>query len=114
MNHIKLWVEALESGEYTQATEQLRVDDNFCCLGVACDLYRKKTHRGRWDGMTFVLRGARYVRSLIPLEPEPTYVRRWLGIDISAESRYARMNDRGVAFKEIAKQIREDYKEALA
>lgn len=34
------WAAKLESGEYAQGTGELRVSDtNFCCLGVACDLY---------------------------------------------------------------------------
>ncbi len=33
------WVAMLRSGEYTQGTSLLRTeDDNFCCLGVACDM----------------------------------------------------------------------------
>ena len=36
--HRRLWVEALRSGEYTQAKESLRNPDGFCCLGVACDI----------------------------------------------------------------------------
>ena len=35
----KTWVDALRSGEYTQAHRTLRVEDRHCCLGVACDLY---------------------------------------------------------------------------
>lgn len=34
----KEWVKALRSGEYTQGREWLRRSDNFCCLGVLCDL----------------------------------------------------------------------------
>lgn len=36
------WVKALRSGKYTQGQEKLRdKDDNFCCLGVLCDLHAK-------------------------------------------------------------------------
>lgn len=34
----KEWVKALRSGEYTQGRSCLRRADNFCCLGVLCDL----------------------------------------------------------------------------
>ena len=36
-------VEALRSGKYVQARESLRSVDGerYCCLGVACDLYRE-------------------------------------------------------------------------
>ena len=36
-----LWVKALRSGEYKQTRGQLRNEDRYCCLGVACDLYSK-------------------------------------------------------------------------
>ena len=39
----KLWVAELRSGKWKQATGQLRDGDNFCCLGVACELYRMRT-----------------------------------------------------------------------
>lgn len=32
------WVAALRSGRYTQGQGALRSEDNFCCLGVLCDL----------------------------------------------------------------------------
>lgn len=46
---IKMWTEALRSGDYSQARNALRVDGpddenetaGFCCLGVACDLALK-------------------------------------------------------------------------
>lgn len=51
----KLWVEALQSGEYKQTTSTLRRtgprggNESFCCLGVACEVYRKAEGVGRWD-----------------------------------------------------------------
>lgn len=44
----KLWVKALRSGEYEQTRSWLRDDDGFCCLGVACDVYRQVTGNGEW------------------------------------------------------------------
>lgn len=36
----KLWVDALRSGKYKQGRHALRSSaDNFCCLGVLCDIY---------------------------------------------------------------------------
>jgi len=32
------WIEALESGMYTQAKFNLRRREGFCCLGVACEV----------------------------------------------------------------------------
>lgn len=37
----KKWIAALTSGEYRQGTLKLRNGDNYCCLGVLCDLHRK-------------------------------------------------------------------------
>jgi hypothetical protein len=34
-----MWVNALRSGEYNQTKERLRKGENFCCLGVLCDLH---------------------------------------------------------------------------
>ena len=34
----KIWVAALRSGKYKQGTSYLRKGDEFCCLGVLCDL----------------------------------------------------------------------------
>ena len=37
--HRKLWIEALRSGEYEQGYGVLRdINDNYCCLGVACEV----------------------------------------------------------------------------
>jgi hypothetical protein len=35
----KLWVDALNSGEYEQGKKKLRNKDKFCCLGVLCNLH---------------------------------------------------------------------------
>ena len=37
-----LWIEALESGEYKQGRGFLRKGDEFCCLGVLCDIAVKE------------------------------------------------------------------------
>jgi hypothetical protein len=44
----KEWVAALRSGAYQQTAGRLRRGDNFCCLGVACDLFMEKTGAGSW------------------------------------------------------------------
>lgn len=51
----KEWAKDLRSGEYTQITGQLREKDNGrCCLGVACDTYKRLTGKGDWKQNTFV------------------------------------------------------------
>lgn len=34
----QLWLDALESGEYTQTKGKLHTDAGYCCLGVLCDV----------------------------------------------------------------------------
>ncbi len=44
------WLTSLRSGEYQQGRTKLRdINNNYCCLGVLCDLYRKETNNGEWD-----------------------------------------------------------------
>ncbi len=59
----KLWVEALPT--YKQGHQYLHQDDEFCCLGVLCDLHAKETGNewqntepdgGQWyQGLCFTL-----------------------------------------------------------
>ena len=78
-----LWVKALRSGEYKQTTGQLRKDDGYCCLGVACDLYGKHVlKRNRWKlykrnklSYTFLGRGGTL----------PPQVQEWLGLERSSD-----------------------------
>lgn len=41
------WVDALRSGKYEQGKHRLRTGDMFCCLGVACDVFKKEL-KLRW------------------------------------------------------------------
>jgi hypothetical protein len=38
----KRWVEALRSGKYKQGKHSLARGENFCCLGVLCELATKE------------------------------------------------------------------------
>jgi hypothetical protein len=43
------WIEALKSGEYKKGDGTLKTSDNeYCCLGVLCDVFHKETGRGEW------------------------------------------------------------------
>lgn len=45
----QMWLDALRSGEYKQGRGELRTaDDEFCCLGVLCDIHSKVTHDIEW------------------------------------------------------------------
>ena len=73
-----LWVKALRSGEYKQARGQLRKEDTYCCLGVACDLYGKHVLKeDRWKpfkdsplSYTFLGQGGALPRQVV----------KWLGL----------------------------------
>ena len=51
--HRKELVAALRSGKYRQGMNQLKKDDKFCCLGVACDI----SGLGDWEGDTYYTEG---------------------------------------------------------
>lgn len=63
----KEWAKDLRSGEYQQITGQLREGDNGrCCLGVACDTYKRLTGKGEWDDNTFVASEDSYCSAELP------------------------------------------------
>lgn len=43
------WIEALRSGQFMQTRCQLTDGVGYCCLGVACEVYRRETGRGTWQ-----------------------------------------------------------------
>lgn len=106
---------ALTSGEYGQAKLTLRAADDYCCLGVLCDLYRKEVDpTAEWYGSVFLGEA-----NVLPRE-----VQEWAGMrsDIGIFDRidggtgYATeclsvLNDNGMSFNEIAGVIQEHYEE---
>jgi hypothetical protein len=58
---IKMWVDALRSGQYSQTHRTLRDEKGYCCLGVLCDLYRQSPEgqslSARWEETFFVTEG---------------------------------------------------------
>src|SRR5688572_668760 len=75
---IRKWVEALRSGEFQQGKDSLRPKpDAFCCLGVACEVFRRETGKGEWaaihSDMTFVASDASSSADLLP-----TAVAEWM------------------------------------
>src|ERR1017187_2184913 len=106
----ELWLSALRSGEYKQATDSLKHDENYCCLGVLCDLYAKemKDDRIRFNGDVFITPSGKEETTL------PFEVMQWSGIPDSNgrtpfkdSSPYslADINDKGISFSEIADVI---------
>ena len=54
---IKEWIKDLRSGQYKQSTGVLKKEEGYCCLGVACETYKKLTGRGVWENGDFVIYG---------------------------------------------------------
>jgi hypothetical protein len=113
------WVEALRSGEYTQAQNVLRKPNTneMCCLGVLCDLYTKENaDGGQWantiekvpankgpdvTGQPFVNQDQESYAVMPPGE-----VKNWSGLGLnrydSFWGRLAEQNDAGATFNQIA------------
>lgn len=77
------WCNALRSGEYKQATGELRVKDSFCCLGVLCDLYEKEhPNKLQWDEVDHLFR---FINNFNAPSSESTHlppnVRDWAGLN---------------------------------
>lgn len=133
-----LWLRALRSEEYKQGREQLRAPgDKFCCLGVACEEFRKDTGRGEWqeeDGQyrgdyTFVINAENDDKSWSSL---PVSVVEWFGLPVPSNTPdltladavalsdlrvigkdgrpvpLSNLNDEGMSFAEIADLIERD------
>lgn len=48
-------IAAMRSGEFRQCRDDLRDGNAFCAVGLICEVYRRETGRGEWDGHCFVL-----------------------------------------------------------
>lgn len=109
------WISALRSGEYKQGTGRLKREDEYCCLGVLCDLYIKE-HKNEvsWEekrltGYYFRGQQAEYGFHL------PPEVITWAGItsdnpNVHYEckcSPLTKLNDRQVNFNTISELIEE-------
>ena len=101
----KAWLDELRSGKYEQGTMELRSGNAYCCLGVACELYRLSYGKGKWkenDSGSFLFSiGGERTGGLLPVR-----VKDALGLtDINGHfdgGNLARINDRGATFEEIA------------
>ena len=103
----RLWVEALRSGEYEQGRKVLCMKNEFCCLGVACDLFVKSRPnvirvKVDDDGITTYGHSRFYM---------PKSVQEWLGLNSDTGKFFpgdagtvylSNLNDGGITFAEIA------------
>lgn len=127
--HVQLWIDALESDEYRQTTGKLRdlgfddaqdarvLSNEYCCLGVACEVWRKETGIGSWkidkeneEDAYFVAPSDQKTGAL------PWEVRQWLGLDSDdgtymtgsgSTSLVAHNDSDGWDFKQIAQLLKD-------
>lgn len=114
----KRWIKALRSGKYKQGKGRLRNEkDEFCCLGVFCDITKDETG-GKWGKKGyFGKQGTRGDDCGLP-----PFVTRFLGMDLNgytfpkyytAKGRKERsligLNDSGASFKQIANIIDKNF-----
>jgi len=106
-NNARKWVTALP--DFPQGKEGvLRSKDGFCCLGVACEIYRRETGQGEWlraphRDKDYIFRISESTQSAIL----PLVVQEWLGLSRSLGENWggvslATMNDSGESFQSIA------------
>lgn len=107
------WVEALRSGVYKQGKNYLHEGDTYCCLGVACELYRLHESGPDWadENADDDLEETSYMGEA---EILPLRVMDWLGLGdecgchvvskVQGRS-LSGLNDQGNTFEEIADVI---------
>lgn len=114
-DNTRKWIADLKSGDFQQTTGRLRLGGRFCCLGVACERYRRETGNGGWtEGGHFVVGDEEVDLGL------PAIVANWLGVSPPPPGMFGRSsgdevdydggtltaeNDSGRTFKEIAELI---------
>lgn len=107
----KKWLKALRSRKYKQGKNLLRKDDEYCCLGVLCDLHSQE-HRNVWKPGTkqHPENCYTYIEGWAML---PEVVRLWSGLNESVpiveyqekETNLGELNDGGISFEEISQII---------
>ena len=100
----KIWVKALRSGKYKQTTHILRNTFGFCCLGVACDLFKEKHQK--WEKSNFIYNFKNEKNHSYNQNYIPRSLARKIGIDNSNQECLSRLNDiNRFSFKKIADYI---------
>lgn len=96
----KKWVEALRSGLYKQGTGRLRCNDNYCCLGVLCDI----TDKSKWRMTEYnFYYGSQFCHSAYPSETKK------FGLSKSEVEHLIYLNDaENRDFNQIANYIEEN------
>ncbi len=104
-----LWIAALRSGEYKQGVNYLRdTDNNFCCLGVLCNLHAQAHPEIAAQQTTHT-----HYMGVNGIPPDEVF--KWAGMGVEQAHRtvlingvkdsLANHNDDGATFAEIADAI---------
>lgn len=106
------WVAALRSGEYKQGQGKLRPStEEYCCLGVLCDIYSKETKTGLWNRDEF------FVNDSSATDLPPKDVDKWAYINLEEDKTFLyetskgylpELNDDGLSFTDIADLIEQE------
>lgn len=74
----KQWATALRSGNYKQGEYQLKRKDEYCCLGVLCDIYQKEHGQDAcWNGNAFATIGEKTDKlTVLPID-----IMKWSGLE---------------------------------
>lgn len=100
------WVEALESGKYPQGKSKLRtIDNEFCCLGVACDLFGPKPEVVQTTIGNIYAYDGQYNYLPASLQ-EKLKFHTQDGKNIATNTHLTYLNDDGKTFVEIAQMVR--------
>lgn len=101
------WLTALRSGDYRQGQGYLRQGDQYCCLGVLCDLYGKAVGPEWEELLEDYPNQVQYMLdndTTLPFE-----VQEWAGIPGKPNPLdLAALNDNGATFEELANIIEEE------
>jgi len=102
----KDWLRALRGGQYKQTKRALKNENNYCCLGVLCDLHAKVTGE-EWEMFSYSPR-EHYLGEEAAL---PNEVMDWAELNhknpkyFGGYGSLAQANDGGKNFKQIANII---------
>lgn len=113
----KIWVEALDSGNYQKGKHALRRGDRFCCLGVLCDLFIKETGNGMWSESEIDSLVSFVVYNKTENATLPEVVMKWAGLKefnptvdlVGRQLSLAVINDSTDTFEEVSKLIKKHF-----
>lgn len=111
----KRWADALRSGKYKQGKKYLhrkdsQIGDTFCCLGVACHLFKDELNLTVREPPAYTGMNCHSATIYDNHGSHlPPMVRQYLGLSIEEEGQLVFLNDtKKLSFNEIADRIEND------